>query len=204
MRNLFTTLLLTAAASWAMAQSTEQLLLSGWRFQRGACEGAQTTDFDDSKWERVSVPHDWAIKGPFDKDIDKQVVRIEQNNEKEATEKTGRSGALPWIGEGWYRTEITVPEGFSHGELVFDGAMAEPHVWVDGQDVGFWAYGYNTFRLNIDKVLTPGKHTVAVHLNNVEESSRWYREPVSTALYAWCCTQPLTSTRGRRLHAPRW
>ncbi|MBP5346024.1 MAG: DUF4982 domain-containing protein [Bacteroidales bacterium] len=174
MRNLFTTLLLTAAASWAMAQSTEQLLLSGWRFQRGACEGAQTTDFDDSKWERVSVPHDWAIKGPFDKDIDKQVVRIEQNNEKEATEKTGRSGALPWIGEGWYRTEITVPEGFSHGELVFDGAMAEPHVWVDGQDVGFWAYGYNTFRLNIDKVLTPGKHTLAVHLNNVEESSRWY------------------------------
>ena len=174
MKHFFSSLLLWAVASWAVAQSTEQLLLSGWRFHRGACQGAEQVDFDDSQWQRVSVPHDWAISGPFDKEIDKQVVRIEQNQEKEATEKTGRSGALPWIGEGWYRTQITVPEGFSHGELVFDGAMAEPHVWVDGQDVGYWAYGYNTFRLNIDRVLTPGQHTVAVHLLNVEESSRWY------------------------------
>ncbi|MBR0036762.1 MAG: DUF4982 domain-containing protein [Bacteroidales bacterium] len=162
-------------SSLLMAQSTEQLLLSGWRFQRGATEGAEAVTFDDSKWQQVSIPHDWAISGPFDKDIDKQVVAIEQNGEKEATEKTGRSGSLPWIGEGWYRTEINVPEGYSAAELIFDGAMAEPHVYVDGQDVGYWAYGYNTFSLDISSVVkTPGKHQVAVHLQNVEESSRWY------------------------------
>ena len=167
-----------------MAQSKEQLLLSGWKFQRGAIPGAEKADFDDTGWERVSIPHDWAIKGPFDKDIDKQVVAIVQNGEKNATEKTGRTGSLPWIGEGWYRTEITIPEGFCSGELIFDGAMAEPRVYIDGQEVGYWAYGYNTFSLDITKFLphnsskeeylAPGTHTLAVHLQNIEESARWY------------------------------
>jgi len=178
--SLFTSVL----AMSAMAQSTEQLLLSGWRFQRGACTGAEQTDFNDTKWQQVSVPHDWAIYGPFDKEIDKQVVAIEQNGEQEATEKTGRSGSLPWIGEGWYRTEIDIPAGYGHAELIFDGAMSEPRVYLDGQEVGYWAYGYSTFKLDITNALPsdrsveghilPGKHTLAVHLQNVEESSRWY------------------------------
>lgn len=177
-------LLAAALTTTLMAQSQEQLLLSGWRYQNGPAQGAEAKDYNDASWERVSIPHDWAIKGPFDKDIDKQVVRIEQNGEKEATEKTGRSGCLPWIGEGWYRTEFTIPEGYSHAELIFDGAMSEPHVFVDGQDVGYWAYGYNTFRLDISNFLPrnrsveggllPGNHTLAVHLQNIEESSRWY------------------------------
>ncbi|MBQ0061838.1 MAG: beta-galactosidase, partial [Bacteroidales bacterium] len=77
----------------------------------------------------------------------------------------------------WYRTEITIPEGYSSAELVFDGAMAEPHVWGNGQDVGGWAYGYTPFRLDITdavKGCTPGTYPLAVHLQNVEESSRWY------------------------------
>ena len=181
-RHITAALLLAAIPFTALlAQSQEQLLLSGWHFHLGAASGAEATAFDDSGWQSVTIPHDWAIYGPFDKDIDKQVVRIEQNGEAEATEKTGRSGSLPWIGEGWYRTEFTVPEGYDHAELVFDGAMAEPHVWVDGKDAGFWAYGYNTFCLDITKQLTEGDgqltagtHTLAVHLQNVEESSRWY------------------------------
>jgi len=174
MKNLLFCLSFLSCATWSLAQSTERLLLSGWRFHQGAAQGAELPSFNDAAWQQVSIPHDWAISGPFDKEIDKQVVRIEQNGEKEATEKTGRSGSLPWIGEGWYRTEINIPEGYSHGELVFDGAMAEPHVWVDGQDIGFWAYGYNTFRLSLDQVLSPGRHLLAVHLQNMEESSRWY------------------------------
>ena len=173
-------LFVIAAAAVAVAcwgHSKEVLLLDNWRFQRGSAVGAQAATFDDGGWEAVTVPHDWAIAGPFDKEIDKQVVAIEQNGEKEATEKTGRSGCLPWIGEGWYRTIITIPEGYSNGELIFDGAMAEPHVWVNGEDVGYWAYGYNVFALDITHATggcKPGKHAVAVHLQNVEESSRWY------------------------------
>lgn len=102
----------------ASAQSTETLLLEGWKFQRGASEGAHVASYNDAHWQNVTIPHDWAIAGPFDKDIDKQRVAITQNGEREATEKTGRSGALPWVGEGWYRTTITIPEGYSYGELI--------------------------------------------------------------------------------------
>jgi beta-galactosidase len=68
-------------------------------------------------------------------------VAITQNGETEATEKSGRSGALPWIGEGWYRTTVEIPQGYEAGELVFDGAMAEPRVSVNGQEAGYWADG---------------------------------------------------------------
>lgn len=174
-------LLLSVLSLTAGAQSQEQLLLSGWRFQRGPQTGAEAPGFDDSRWQAVTIPHDWAIAGPFDKDIDKQVVAIVQDGEKQATEKTGRSGALPWIGEGWYRTTITIPTGYAHAELVFDGAMAEPTIYIDGRKAGYWAYGYSTFRIDItpflpqtDGALKAGRHTLSVHLKNVEESSRWY------------------------------
>lgn len=164
--------------------SYERLLLDGWRFQKGAAEGAQKPDFDDSGWQQIRIPHDWAISGPFEKEIDMQVVAIEQNGERTATEKTGRTGSLPWLGEGWYRTQIEIPEGYSHAEIQFDGAMSEPTVYLDGEEIGYWANGYSTFALDITGSLPrdrsaegrimPGTHTLAVHLNNVEESSRWY------------------------------
>ena len=126
-------------------------------------------------WQTVSVPHDWAISGPFDKKWDLQTVAIEQNGETEATEKSGRSGALPWIGEGHYRRTFTIPEGFNgHAELLFDGAMSEPTVSVNGQKAGYWAYGYNAFRIDITKFVKPGDNLLEVDLKNVEESSRWY------------------------------
>ncbi|MCQ2214917.1 MAG: DUF4982 domain-containing protein [Bacteroidales bacterium] len=177
MHKLFTTLLLAACTLTAFAQSQESLLLEGWKFFKGSADGAQNTIYDDSKWQNVTIPHDWAIAGPFDKEIDKQVVAIVQNGEQEATEKTGRSGCLPWIGEGWYRTSITIPDGYKYAELVFDGAMAEPHVWVNGKDVGYWAYGYNVFKLDITEATNSckaGSYSLAVHLQNIEESSRWY------------------------------
>lgn len=184
MKKLILNLAIIFNALTIFGQSNQQLLLTGWKFQKGANQGAELPTYNDSKWQNVTIPHDWAISGPFDKEIDKQVVAIVQNGESEATEKTGRSGSLPWIGEGWYRTEITIPEGYCHAELQFDGAMAEPRVYIDGQEVGYWAYGYNTFALDITSALPrdrsikgtilPGKHTLAVHLNNQEESSRWY------------------------------
>lgn len=177
MKKLFSTAVLAATVFCTSAQSQQTLLLENWKFLLGAVNGAEAAGFDDSKWQDVTVPHDWAIAGPFDKDIDKQVVAIEQNGEQEATEKTGRSGSLPWIGEGWYRTNITIPEGYRYAELIFDGAMAEPHVWVNGKDVGYWAYGYNTFSLDITEAINNGKagtYPIAVHLQNIEESNRWY------------------------------
>ena len=129
---------------------------------------------DNAEWTAVSVPHDWAISGPFDKKWDLQVVAIEQNGEKEKSEKSGRSGALPWIGKGYYKRTLDIPKGYSHAELVFDGAMSEPTVYVNGKQAGYWAYGYNAFRVDVTPYIHTGENQLEVHLNNVEESSRWY------------------------------
>ena len=164
MKNIWLSLALLLVSSAASGQRKELLLSDGWQFSH-----------DRQSWKTVSVPHDWAISGPFDKKWDLQKVAIEQNGETEATEKSGRSGALPWIGEGHYKRKITIPSDFSgHAELLFDGAMAEPTVSVNGQKAGYWAYGYNTFRVDITSFVKPGENLLEVDLQNVEESSRWY------------------------------
>lgn len=130
---------------------------------------------DKQTWHPVRIPHDWAIGGPFNRKWDLQFVAIEQNGEKVATEKSGRSGGLPWIGKGFYRTELVVPEGYGHAMLNFDGAMAEPVVYINGQEAGRWVYGYNAFQIDATPYLKAGqRNTIEVTLNNVEESSRWY------------------------------
>ncbi len=153
-----------AMASTAFAQHRKTIDLNdGWLFSR-----------DQKTWRGVSVPHDWAISGPFDKKWDIQTVAIEQNGETVATEKTGRSGSLPWIGKGYYWKTFNVPAGYTHAELIFDGAMSEPTVTVNGKKAGYWAYGYNTFKLDITPFIKVGENKLEVELTNVEESSRWY------------------------------
>ena len=164
MNNKLLTICTLLATLTATAQRQELTLSDNWQFSR-----------DKQSWEIVSVPHDWAISGPFDKKWDLQLVAIEQNGEKEATEKSGRSGALPWIGEGFYKRKFSIPSDFSgHAELVFDGAMAQPVVTVNGQWAGSWAYGYNAFRIDVTKLVKPGENLLEVSLKNMEESSRWY------------------------------
>lgn len=168
-----------ALSTMCQAQSRKIINLPSWDFSR-----------DGKVWSQVAVPHDWAIAGPFDKKWDLQMVAIEQNGEKEKTEKSGRSGALPWIGEGMYKMNLQLTKGYKRAVLVFDGAMSQPIVKVNGKEAGRWAYGYNAFRIDITPYVHFGgkKNLVEVHLNNVEESSRWYPggglyRPVSVELY---------------------
>ena len=167
-----------ALSTLCQAQSRKVINLPSWDFSR-----------DGKSWQQVAVPHDWAISGPFDKKWDLQKVAIEQNGETEKTEKSGRSGALPWIGEGMYKLNWTAPKGYQRAVLVFDGAMSQPVVTVNGKEAGKWAYGYNAFRIDITPFIQFGKkNLIEVHLNNVEESSRWYPggglyRPVTVELY---------------------
>lgn len=169
-------LFVSITCQFLLAQSTVREL-GEWKFSKGENKSAFTADFNDAAWQTVKVPHDWAIYGPFDKEIDKQVVQITQNNEKVATEKTGRTGALPFIGVGWYRTKVTIPE-FSEGKkaiLSFDGAMSNAKVYVNGRYVGEWPFGYNYFYFDISSFLKKGnENTIAVRLENFPFSSRWY------------------------------
>ena len=166
-------LLLTAGS--ALAQRTETLLEQGWRFAQGEQAGAEQAAYDDSRWQQVSVPHDWAIYGPFSRDHDLQNVAVTQNFEKKASVKTGRTGGLPYVGIGWYRTTFEAP-ATGCTTLVFDGAMSEARIYINGQEAIFWPFGYNSFHVDV----TPFIHTdgspnvLAVRLENRPQSSRWY------------------------------
>lgn len=169
-----------------MAQGRVERNLKYWQFSH-----------DSIHWQSVTVPHDWAIKGPFDKKWDLQMVAIEQNGESEKTEKSGRSGALPWIGKGYYTTNIHLDSiAGQYVELYFDGAMAEPVVYVNGKRAGSWAYGYAPFKVDITQYIKKGDNRVDVSLNNVEESSRWYP---GAGLY-----RPVTLIVTNKTHLDPW
>ena len=146
----------------AFAQRSEVLLEKGWKFHRG-----------DAPEEEVCIPHDWAIYGPFSREYDLQNVAVTQNYEKKASLKTGRTGGLPYVGCGWYRCSFEVPSG-KRATLVFDGAMSEAHVFVNGKEVCFWPYGYNSFYVDVTDFVKPGSNELAVRLENLPNSSRWY------------------------------
>ena len=156
------TMMLAAVVAAVAAEAAQVIKLSdGWEFRRAG-----------GVWERVTVPHDWAIAGPFDKEIDKQIVAIVENGEKKAGEKTGRTGSLPFIGEGEYRRTVTIPSGTGYASLVFDGVMSEPEVFCDGVKVGEWKSGYNAFEVELPT--KAGEHQILVKAKNRAESSRWY------------------------------
>ncbi len=157
----------------------EFLLEKNWRFTKGEVSGGASVVFNDSKWEKISIPHDWAIYGPFDRNNDLQNVAVTQNFEQQASVKTGRTGGLPYVGIGWYRTTFDV-NNFESGQkrvtLLFDGAMSEARVYVNGKEVCFWPFGYNSFHCDVTDALNlDGKENVlAVRLENKPQSSRWY------------------------------
>jgi len=131
----------------------------GWKFTKGNPEKAETLGFDDASWEKVAIPHDWAITGPFNESED------------------GNTGKLPWRGEGWYRKSFKV-EAADQGKIAyikFDGVMAFPQIYVNGILAGKWDYGYSTFYIDITDFLNFGKeNTIAVHVDTRNHGSRWY------------------------------
>ncbi|MBZ5497960.1 MAG: DUF4982 domain-containing protein [Acidobacteriia bacterium] len=116
-------------------------------------------EFDDKGWRPLSLPHDWGIEGPF-----KQ-------------EYSGSTGRLPWFGVGWYRKHFNVPEGDQGRQLYLDvdGAMAYANVWLNGQYVGGWPYGYASWRVDLSPYVKFGaENVIAIRLDNPPDSSRWY------------------------------
>ncbi len=175
----------TLVITSAMADRSD-IKLKSWDFSR-----------DSLKWEQVTVPHDWAIYGPFDRSHDLQKVAVEQNGEKEETWKTGRTGGLPYVGKGWYRTAVNIPDtGGRAFTLKFDGAMSHARVKVNGKEVAYWPYGYNSFLVDLGNVARPGENIIEVSLENKPQSSRWYP---GAGLYR---NVHLISTP--KLHIPVW
>ncbi len=153
------------------------LLDQGWLFLQKEVKNGESPLLDDSEWQQVRVPHDWAIYGNFDMNIDMQSVQVVADGEKSAKLRTGRTGALPCFGIGWYRKVLPVNKS-DEGKRVFvefDGAMSQAKVYLNGEYVGEWPYGYSSFSFELTKQLKFGQDNIlAVRLENKPESSRWY------------------------------
>jgi len=133
---------------------------NGWLFAKGNHgENATRMDFDDSEWEAVRLPHDWAIAGPFDPAGD------------------GSTGKLPWKGTGWYRKTFAL-DAAQKGRRVyfdFDGVMAFPRVYINGRLAGEWDYGYNSFRVDATPYVKFGEsNLISVVADTGSHFSRWY------------------------------
>lgn len=173
-------LVLSLLPLWLSAQAqvrTETLLEKGWKFTRDDNPQFKEPAFDDTQWQSVRIPHDWAIYGPFSINNDKQNIAIVQDGQQEAMDHAGRTGGLPFVGTGWYRLQFDTPELDKNKKytLVFDGAMSHARIYINGQEVCYWPNGYNSFFVDATPFLVrEGKNLLAVRLENFPESSRWY------------------------------
>ncbi len=173
-------------------------LLGSWQFAFEQTDHQMSAPHDKA-WTTVSVPHDWAIYGAFDRQNDLQNVAVWQNGETRPSLKTGRTGGLPYMRSAWYKTTIDAAQIDTTKEvytLVFDGAMSEAEVYVNGTKVYFWPYGYNAFHCDITPYLMVGQNLVAVRLQNREQSSRWYP---GAGLF-----RHVHLIRSQRTHVPVW
>ncbi|MBZ5729106.1 MAG: DUF4982 domain-containing protein [Acidobacteriia bacterium] len=145
-----------AGAQDRTGHERRQLFNDGWRFFKGEAAGAEMPGFDDSSWRALTLPHDWAIEGPFDPRI------------------SAHTGGLPISGTGWYRKHFTVTERSYRRTVEFDGAMSNAHVWLNGKELGERPYGYSSFAFDLTPYLSEGDNVLAVRLTPEEQSSRWY------------------------------
>ena len=174
---LASSLLFFSIVGTSYGQARKEILLdTDWRFTRSDSTIFSNSDYKDHSWQKVRVPHDWAIYGPFSSHNDKQFTAILQDGQDKPSEHAGRTGGLPFVGTGWYRNNISVAkEDLSKTCIIqFDGAMSNSVVYVNGKKVGNWPNGYNTFYYDISSFLKEGDNSIAVRLENLPESSRWY------------------------------
>jgi beta-galactosidase len=153
-----------------------------WLFMKGEQgEDVIQADYDDSEWEALQLPHDWAIAGPFDPAGD------------------GSTGKLPWRGVGWYRKTFTLDANYTGRRVYFDfdGVMAFPKVYINGQFAGEWDYGYNSFRIDATPYVRFGEpNLIAVVADTQRHRSRWYP---GAGIY-----RKVTMTISKPVHIAHW
>jgi beta-galactosidase len=168
------------------AVAPRQRLLAdfGWKFTTADPTNAASAAFDDSGWRTVNLPHDWSIEGPF----------------SEVAATGGPGGYLP-TGIGWYRRHFTAPESWRGQKVTieFEGVYQNSDVWINGQHLGKWPYGYTSFYYDLTPHLKFGQepNVIAVRVDNsAQPNSRWYS---GSGIY-----RPVWLTATGPLHVAHW
>jgi beta-galactosidase len=158
-----------AAAAEGGSRETRDTFNSGWLFSRYGLMPDGTTkkeprsleseQFNEAGWRKLDLPHDWGIEGPFQMEL------------------PSSTGKLPWAGIGWYRKQFKISKSDKGKRFFidFDGAMSQAKVWLNGNYLGEWPYGYSSFGFDMTPHIRFDKENIlAVRLDNPPNSSRWY------------------------------
>jgi beta-galactosidase len=195
---IFTSLLLFSLSLVAQTNITTPFD-DDWAFHLGGAQGAEQPGFDDSKWRKIDLPHDWSIEdlkgthSPFNQDAISQV-----------------SGGFTTGGTGWYRKNFTIaPQDKGKKiHIQFDGVYMNANVWINGHHLGNHPYGYTGFMFDItDHIKFDGPNIIAVEVKNEGQNSRWYSgsgiyrhvwlktlEPIHISQWGTYITTPQVST----------
>ncbi len=162
MKKIFLLTLILSLLNACDSSTAEQTRLrlnfnSEWKFSHGDMENAPYVNFDDSEWRVLDLPHDWAIEGPFTEEVNY------------------KGGYLPYPGVAWYRKSFKVRPGTENLVLECDGIMRNSKIWLNGEYVGGWPYGYTSFYIDLtDKIERDRENIIAIRVENQDYSSRWY------------------------------
>ena len=132
---------------------------NGWRFVLADSAQMSKTDYHDTHWRALNLPHDWAVEGDF-----------------LCSNPSGAGGgALPG-GIGWYRKTFNLQKNPGERYFIeFDGVYMNARVYINGKEVGYRPYGYSSFEYDITPYLIAGRNVVAVRVDNSDQpNSRWY------------------------------
>ncbi|HKT11650.1 MAG TPA: beta-galactosidase GalA [Terriglobia bacterium] len=188
----------------------ERLLLDfGWRFHLGSAadplddfdfgmgQTYQKTgdfskpsgpDFDDSDWEAIDLPHDWAVVLPFHED-----AWLAAHGSK----PLGRN--YPETSIGWYRRVFEIPSGDlgRRLSLEFDGVFRDSMVALNGNLLGRNLSGYAPFSYDITDHVLYGRRNVLVVRVDATEHEGWWYEGAGIYRHVWLVkTNPV--------HVPQW
>ncbi len=151
-------LLLAGIAMPATARDRQQFD-DDWLFCLADTAAMAQQSYDDSKWRRLNLPHDWSIEGDF-----------------LASNPAGAGGgALPG-GVGWYRKHFKVNRQADEKTYIqFDGVYQNSTVFVNGHELGTRPYGFISFEYELTPWLNEGDNVVAVRVDNSKQPNcRWY------------------------------
>ncbi|MFC2111748.1 sugar-binding domain-containing protein [Bacteroidota bacterium] len=152
--------LLLISCAKEQAGSTEDFI-DNWKFHLGDLSEAFNTEFDDSEWETINLPHDWSIEQGY------------------TPKNTAASTGFTPGGIGWYRKsfKLSKEDINKHIAIEFDGVYNNSKVWINGHLLGERPYGYSSFSYVLNEFIHYDNtdNIIAVKVDHeAYVDSRWY------------------------------
>ncbi len=134
--------------------------------------------FDDSKWRKLDLPHDWAVELPF---VNKDNFDVMAHGYKPV------GGLFPETSIGWYRKHFTIARTDSGQQIQiqFDGIFRDATIWVNGFYLGNNKSGYVGAAYDITDYVNFGKDNVVVVRADASQYEGWFYEGAGIYRHVW-------------------